>query len=93
MSVREAVTTDQAAIVAAVLDYFEGWFDGDTARMDRALHPALAKRSLADDAKSLDETNAQWMIDATGQGVGKAGTRATVASRLRWKTSTARLRR
>jgi ketosteroid isomerase-like protein len=32
-------------ITAVVRDYFEGWFEGDVARMDRALHPELVKRS------------------------------------------------
>jgi hypothetical protein len=64
--------SDEAEIVACVLDYFEGWFDGDPTRMKRALHPELAKRALLDDEQSLDETTARWMIDATGRGVGKA---------------------
>ena len=38
---------DLAAIEACVRDYFEGWFDGDAARMERALHPELAKRSFS----------------------------------------------
>ena len=71
MAVRQA-TTDEIAIVDTVLDYFEGWFDADAARMERALHPELAKRSLLDDEKSLDETTAPWMIDATTRGVGKS---------------------
>jgi hypothetical protein len=70
MALQQA-TTDQSAIVDTVLDYFEGWFDGDATRMERALHPGLAKRALLDDRRSLDETTAQWMIDATGRGVGK----------------------
>ena len=64
-------TTAEAAIVNAVLDYFEGWFDGDQARMERALHPGLAKRSLKPDGRTLDETTAEWMIGATGRGVGR----------------------
>ena len=36
--------TEQEAITETVLDYFEGWFDGDTARMERALHRDLVKR-------------------------------------------------
>ena len=43
------VATDQ--ITAAALDYVEGWFDGDTDRMRRALHPDLAKRRL----RALDD--------------------------------------
>jgi hypothetical protein len=61
----------EVAVVDTVLDYFEGWFDGDAARMERALHPALAKRALAPDGRSLDETTAAWMVDATGRGVGR----------------------
>jgi len=72
MAVHKAATSDETAVLQAVLDYFEGWFDGDTARMERALHPELAKRSLMDDGTSLDETTAKWMIEATGRGVGKA---------------------
>ena len=62
---------DHSAIVACVLDYFEGWFDGDAERMERALHPGLAKRALEDDGRTLDETTAEWMIDATARGVGR----------------------
>ena len=62
---------DEAQIKSTVLDYFEGWFDGDATRMERALHPALAKRSLADDALGLDSDSAQEMIDATAEGHGK----------------------
>jgi len=39
------MSSDEAAIAAIALDYFEGWFDGDAVRMRRALHPELAKRS------------------------------------------------
>ena len=66
----QQTATDKTAIVDTILDYFEGWFDGDVGRMKRALHPGLAKRALLDD-EQLDETSAQWMIDATDRGVGK----------------------
>ena len=46
MAVAVNANVEHAAIVATVLDYFEGWFDGDAGRMERALHPGLAKRSL-----------------------------------------------
>jgi hypothetical protein len=64
-------TSAETAIVNAVLDYFEGWFDGDVARMERALHPGLAKRSLEQDGRTLNETTASWMIDATARAVGR----------------------
>jgi hypothetical protein len=57
------------AIERTVLDYFEGWFDGDAARMERALHPELAKRTLRDDG--LDTTTATEMIEATAAGTGR----------------------
>jgi hypothetical protein len=60
-----------AAIEATVLDYFEGWFDGDPDRMERALHPDLAKRSLAADGEGLDQDSAEEMVAATARGVGK----------------------
>jgi hypothetical protein len=65
----------EAAVVHAVLDYFEGWFAGDAVRMERALHPGLAKRALEPDGWTLDETTAKWMIDATSGGVGRGQSR------------------
>jgi hypothetical protein len=65
-----ATITEQELITRTVLDYFQGWFEGDVRRMERALHPQLAKHALkADD--SLDVTTAAWMIDATAEGRGK----------------------
>lgn len=63
---------DESAIVATVLDYFEGWFDGDAERMKRALHPDLAKRSLArpSEGPDLDKDTAEGLIEASGRGVG-----------------------
>ncbi|MGH2789263.1 MAG: nuclear transport factor 2 family protein [Actinomycetota bacterium] len=65
-------SAEAAAIVSTVRDYFEGWFEGDAARMRRALHPGLAKRALTRDrdADALDTDTAQEMIDATEAGVG-----------------------
>jgi hypothetical protein len=42
----EAVVSEAeaAAIKAPALDYIEGWYEGDAARMERALYPDLAKR-------------------------------------------------
>lgn len=61
---------DEAAVRSTVLDYFEGWFQGDAARMERALHPDLAKRSLGDDGHRLDADTAESMVEATARGVG-----------------------
>ena len=66
-----ARSTEEAAVVQAVLDYFEGWFDGEVTRMRRALHPGLAKRAPTDDDATLNETTAEWMFDATAKHLGK----------------------
>jgi ketosteroid isomerase-like protein len=51
-----------------VLDYFEGWFDGDTARMERALHADLAKRQAGE---QLGITTKPRMLELTAQGAGE----------------------
>jgi putative lumazine-binding protein len=58
------------AIVAAALDYYEGWFDGEPERMERALHPDLVKRSLAEDGMSVETISAREMVEATAKGIG-----------------------
>ena len=71
----ETIRPDDAeAIRRCVLDYFEGWFDGDADRMDRALHPGLAKHSLGQDRERsgrLDVTTKDEMVEATRRGVGR----------------------
>jgi hypothetical protein len=66
-----ATVTEQELITRAALDYFEGWFDGDVTRMRRALHPELAKRAPTEDGWTLDETSAEWMLDATAKHLAK----------------------
>jgi len=64
----------ESDVRATVLDYFEGWFDGDVERMTRALHPQLAKRSWAQDPGSmpvLRTTTAEQMVWFTQQGEGR----------------------
>lgn len=61
----------EAGIVAAALDYYEGWFDGTPERMERALHPELAKRSLDRQGVSITTLSARQMIGWTADGVGK----------------------
>jgi Putative lumazine-binding len=65
---------DEAAIRSCLLDYFEGWFDGDADRMDRALHPGLAKHALGQDpdrSQVLDVTTRDEMVEATRRGLGR----------------------
>jgi hypothetical protein len=70
----ESSADDRAAVVRTALDYFEGWFDGDAARIERALHPELAKRSLghaSSGAERLATLTARQMVEATARGEGK----------------------
>jgi hypothetical protein len=59
------------AITATALDYIEGFYTADAARMTRALHPDLAKRILVIDratgAPKLDHMTAAQLIDITGR--------------------------
>jgi hypothetical protein len=71
----EQTNSEEAAVVAVVLDYFEGWFEGDVTRMDRALHPGLAKRSLSQvdrDSAELRSLTKERMVELTAAGEGKA---------------------
>lgn len=43
-SLSAQTAADSAGIRNAALDYLEGYYSGDAARMERALHPDLAKR-------------------------------------------------
>jgi hypothetical protein len=70
----ESSADDRAAVVRTALDYFEGWFDGDAARIERALHPELAKRSLgqgSSDPERLATLTARQMVEATARGDGE----------------------
>jgi hypothetical protein len=66
--------TDADEIQAVVLDYVDGWFDGDAERMERALHPQLVKRCRGlegDDPDALETLTQRDMVDATAEGIGK----------------------
>ena len=64
-------TTEHELITQTALDYFEGWFDSDVARMDRALHPDLVKRSSGNhEAASLGITTKARMLELTAAGEG-----------------------
>ena len=58
-----------------VLDYFEGWFDGDAERMERALHTGLGKRSLRQvdrESGELRSVTKEEMVTWTAEGEGKS---------------------
>ena len=40
---------DTGAIKATARDYIEGWYEGNAERMERAVHPDLAKRIVNTD--------------------------------------------
>ena len=66
---------DSAGIRAAALDYIEGWYAGNAERMERALHPELAKRIVNTDPRngrnSLGQMGALTLINSTRRGGGK----------------------
>ena len=65
---------DSAAIRATALDYIQGWYAGDAARMERALHPELAKRIVQTDTlgrQRLDQQSAMTLVQGTRNGFGK----------------------
>jgi ketosteroid isomerase-like protein len=62
-----ATVTEQELITQTVLDYFEGWFEGDAKRMERALHPDLVKRQAGEE---LGATTKARMIELTERGAG-----------------------
>lgn len=64
---------DSAAVRRTALDYIEGWFSGDATRMERALHPELAKRivrRMPGAADELIETGATELVGQTRRGGG-----------------------
>lgn len=75
MTAQAAPDPEAAAIRQAALDYIEGWYEGDAARMERALHPELAKRIVITDAASgksrLDSMSAMTLVQYTRAGGGK----------------------
>lgn len=66
-----AASDVEQAIVATALDYYEGWFDGEPARVERALHPELVKRGFEDDGRTIETLSARQMIDWTAAGAGR----------------------
>ena len=66
--------TDSAAIRLTALDYIQGWYTGDAARMERAVHPELAKRIVRSDSLGnfrIDQQSAMTLVQGTRNGYGK----------------------
>src|SRR6185436_7802349 len=70
-----ATNTNDAAIKQTALDYIEGWYEGNAERMERALHPGLAKRIVRTDPKnnrsSLGQMSAMSLVQGRRAGYGK----------------------
>jgi hypothetical protein len=67
-------STEAEAIKQTALDYIEGWYEGNTERMERALHPELAKRIVRSNAQGqsrLDQMSAMSLVQGTRRGGGK----------------------
>ena len=66
---------DTGAIRAAALDYAEGWYEGNGARMARAVHPELVKRIVMWDSVSkrsvIQTMGATALVNGTFRGFGK----------------------
>ena len=65
---------DSAGIRQAALDYIEGYYEGNGDRMERALHPDLAKRIVRsnDQGRSmLQQMSAMSLVQGTRAGGGK----------------------
>jgi hypothetical protein len=65
---------DAAPIKQTALDYIEGWYEGDALRMERALHPELAKRIVRTNPQTgvsrLDQMSAMSLVQGTKAGGG-----------------------
>src|SRR5688500_12464168 len=65
---------DKTGIKETALDYAEGWYEGNAERMERALHPDLAKRIARKDDKGnsrLENMSAMTLVQVTRRGFGK----------------------
>lgn len=66
---------DKAAIKQISLDYIEGWYAGDATRMERSLHPELAKRNVQTNTQNgkstLEQIGAMGLVQGTKAGGAK----------------------
>src|SRR5215470_1742829 len=64
---------DREAIKATALDYIEGWYEGNAERMERALHPDLAKRIVMTNPQGwsqLQQMSAMGLVQNVKRGGG-----------------------
>ena len=69
----EGMAEERKLIEQAARDYIDGWYEGSTERMARALHPDLAKRrisALPNGRGILETLSADRMVEYTRLGGG-----------------------
>lgn len=67
-------SNDAELIKQTALDYIEGWYEGNAQRMERALHPELAKRIVRTDSRgrsNLGQMGAMQLVQFTRESDGK----------------------
>ena len=66
---RAQTAADREAIKQTALDYIEGYYEGNAERMERSLHPDLAKRIVRTDPgtgkSKLDHQTATRLVEVT----------------------------
>ena len=73
-TLRAQTAADTAGIRQAAMDYIEGYYEGDGARMERAVHPELAKRIVRTNEQGrsqLGQMSAMTLVMGTRNGGGK----------------------
>lgn len=72
---RSQTPADSAAIKQTALDYIEGWYEGNAERMEKSLHPDLAKRIVRTNPQNgrsaLGQMSALSLVQGTRGGGGK----------------------
>lgn len=56
----QSTDIDNKTIYEAVSDYYDGWYEPNAERMQRCLHPDLAKRAI-----KLDESGQEYLLHLT----------------------------
>jgi len=70
-------TSEREKITAAALDYMKSWYSGEAFRMERALHPELAKRAYlpgSDGKPEISRLTAPELIERVRAGRGRSET-------------------
>ena len=74
VALRAQTAADSSAIRQAALDYIDGYYAGDAARMERAVHPELAKRIVRTNETGrsrLEQMSAMTLVLGTRAGGGR----------------------